>query len=1008
MPSGIGESNSYKLKVVSTSPAGTVFEDGVSNSFTYYGTLTKPTFSKMDTLSCGKDSLQLNINSSYSNFKIYDRKTLVASPGNNKKPKIKPGLGMHYLTVSASYQSCLVSSDTLKFLRDTFPVISISSPSHSNLNVCENDTVTLKVTGCSSFDLLGNSFKFIQSYTSTQAKRVIAKTGDSLMAKYKGTTGCIDTSNILKFTRNTNPTVTITSSDADLNVCMNDSIVLTGGGASTYQLFKNSSPFKSSFTSTIKPGTLANNDKFQLFGVDAKGCKDSSDVLKFVVDTVPNVSVSCSDTDLVLCINTAATFSFKGATNYDLYKNSAFWKTATSNPFTTAGINDNDVISVLGSSTKNCSSYSNTLKFKISNPKVTLKLNNTGLICSGDSIHFSFTGAKSYQIFKNNTLIKNTTASYFKSIDFANNDVVYVEGTDTFGCVAKSSSITLSIKTRPTVKLFNNDKDNSHCISDNVVLSFSTAATYNLYKNGSIWKANATSPLTTKDIKDKDVVYLIGIATNGCSATSDTLKFTVYPLPTVSISSPSGSSVCEKDSILLKFSGGIKYDFYLNNSFVKQITDSVLYVKDVVKDDEVYIYGYSKEGCRNRSNKLILSVLAPPTISITNPDTDNTTCKGENVNINFSGGVSYDLYRNNTFWKTTYGNPLSFGNAGDKEELYAIGYDGNKCKSISNTIKLTVLDLPSVSLTKPDSDNTTCDGEKITVNFTGGTKYDIYQNGSMLNFNITSPYTLFGMKNGDRIHVTGTNTNGCTDSSNSINLTVLSLPTITITNPDTDNAHCKGENVVINFSGGATYDLFKNNVLWKTNTGNSVTLNDAIDRDEIYSVGIGSNGCSDTSNKIKFTVWPIPNKPTITKSGTVLSSSYPTGNQWYEGTSKLTGATAQNYSPVKTATYFVEHTDANGCLSPLSDGFGYSVSISKIKLQGLKIYPNPASDYLVIETGESGKFHLSLIDITGKLVKEESFTGNRFEWLLKPAKGIYTLKIVNEKGESENVVVEFK
>ncbi len=92
----------------------------------------------------------------------------------------------------------------------------------------------------------------------------------------------------------------------------------------------------------------------------------------------------------------------------------------------------------------------------------------------------------------------------------------------------------------------------------------------------------------------------------------------------------------------------------------------------------------------------------------------------------------------------------------------------------------------------------------------------------------------------------------------------------------------------------------------------------------------------------------------------------------------------------------------------MSDGFGYSVSVSKIKLKGLKIYPNPASDYLIIETGESGKFHLSLIDITGKLVKEESFTGNRFEWQLKPAKGIYTLKIVNEKGETENVVVEFK
>ena len=38
---------------------------------------------------------------------------------------------------------------------------------------------------------------------------------------------------------------------------------------------------------------------------------------------------------------------------------------------------------------------------------------------------------------------------------------------------------------------------------------------------------------------------------------------------------------------------------------------------------------------------------------------------------------------------------------------------------------------------------------------------------------------------------------------------------------------------------------------------------------------------------------------------------------------------------------------------------------------------------------------------------EESFIGNKFEWQLKPAKGLYFLKNKNEKGEMEQVMVEF-
>lgn len=843
IPSGTTDGSLYKLKVVSTNPAGSVFDDALSNSFVILGNLTKPTLAKLDTLLCGKDSVQLTITSSYSDFKIYDRKTLIVSSGTNKKPKIKPSIGRHYLTVTASYQNCSISSDTLKFMRDTFPNISISSTSHSNLKVCGDDTVTLKVTGCNKFDLLGNSFAFIQSYNSTQAKVVIPNNGDSRSARFTGTTGCIDTSNVLQFTIIKRPSFTFTDSDADNELCKDDSVKfsVTGNNSIKFQLYKNNIAWLKKFRPSITSNDIKDGDLIKVMGTDTTtGCSDTSAPVKFGV-TYFSVGLTCSDTDLIICSNVNITFKMSGASTYKLYKNNKFWTAPASNPITLFGINNNDEIYAEGT-TKVCKYNSIKLKFKVSTPTIGLKIDNA---CVGDSVKLSFSGGVKYDLYKNSVFYKTINAQTYASKVFANNDNLYLDGTDSYGCSAYSSTLTVNYKT-------------------------------------------------------------------------------------------------------------------------------------------------------------------PPTITLNNPDSDNTTCPGENVTFNFNGGATYDLYKNNTLWKTNTGNPTSFTDASDKDEFYAIGFNSNGCRNTSNTVKLTVLALPSIDITNPDTDNTTCEGEKVTVNFSGGAQYDLYKNGSLLKSNAASPYTFSGLNNNDEVYIIGSSVSGCFNTSKKIKFTILTLPTVTISNPDTDNSHCKGDNVVINFSGGATYDLFKNNVIWKTNTGNSVTFNDAIDKDEIYSVAIGSNGCIDTSNKIKFTVWPLPAKPTITKSGTVLSSSYTTGNQWYEGTTKLSSATFQNYSPVKTATYFVEYTDAHGCVSPLSDGFSYSAAISKIKLPGLKIYPNPASDYLIIETGESGKFHLSLIDITGKLIKEETFTGNRFEWQLKPAKGIYTLKIVNEKGERENVVVEFK
>ncbi len=197
-------------------------------------------------------------------------------------------------------------------------------------------------------------------------------------------------------------------------------------------------------------------------------------------------------------------------------------------------------------------------------------------------------------------------------------------------------------------------------------------------------------------------------------------------------------------------------------------------------------------------------------------------------------------------------------------------------------------------------------------------------------------------------------------------------------------------------------------MIWKKEAASPVKSSEISNKDKLYAKVKGTNGCIDSSSTLSFTVWPLPAKPIITKTGSNLTSNYITGNQWYEGAVKIAGAINQNYSPIKTATFYVDHTDTNSCTSPLSDPFNFVSGISKIKVTGLKIYPNPASDFLIIETKEVGKFKISLIDLAGKLIAEEAFNGKRFEWVLKPTKGIYFIKIANENGETESMMVEFK
>jgi hypothetical protein len=132
----------------------------------------------------------------------------------------------------------------------------------------------------------------------------------------------------------------------------------------------------------------------------------------------------------------------------------------------------------------------------------------------------------------------------------------------------------------------------------------------------------------------------------------------------------------------------------------------------------------------------------------------------------------------------------------------------------------------------------------------------------------------------------------------------------------------------------------------------------------LYDIHIKSAGCTATGRQA-VTV----SKPVITQNGTVLSSSFVSGNQWYLNGDIIAGATGQTYTPLKTGNYTVSETLSSGC-QVVSDNFVYvltSPNAGNNNDIGLTIFPVPASSQLniIFAAKESSNMTLSLINAVG-------------------------------------------
>lgn len=230
----------------------------------------------------------------------------------------------------------------------------------------------------------------------------------------------------------------------------------------------------------------------------------------------------------------------------------------------------------------------------------------------------------------------------------------------------------------------------------------------------------------------------------------------------------------------------------------------------------------------------------------------------------------------------------------------------------SDGVKIRVNAVPDKPVITANGATTFCEGNNVTLSARNSYTSYKWNNGE-----ITKSITA--VQRGS-YSVMVTNENGCSSSSEAVEITVNSIPSAPVVRVADD---CGFSTLSTNATG---------NLLWNTGeTTPSITVSNAAS----YTVTQTVNGCTSTLGSGTAAPKAAPVKPVVTANG--ATNFFPVGSVTLSAPSGLTAynwsnnATTQSITVNQSGSYSVVVTNADGCSSPASDPITVSVNIDTQK-----------------------------------------------------------------------------
>jgi gliding motility-associated-like protein len=543
---------------------------------------------------------------------------------------------------------------------------------------------------------------------------------------------------------------------------------------------------------------------------NATGCSDT--VSKTVtIFSLPNVTAG---PDKSFCQGGSTGLSVTGASTYSWSPSTGLSCTGCASP--TASPTSTTTYVVTGTDAHGCSK-TDTVLVKV-NALPTIVAGADKSVCNGGSVTITATGGTSYTWSPisslscgncaNPTATPTTTTTYI------------VTGTDTNGCSNKDT-IVVNINALPTVSA---GSDKKVCRGSSANLTVTGAKTYTWTPTTGLSCSGCANPTASPTSTTNYVVS--GTDSNGCT-NKDTVQVVVNPLPNVSAGAD--KSICIGNTASLTATGALNYSWSPSTGLSCTLCSNPTVT--TTTSTSYVVTGTDTNGCVNTDT---VNVIVNP-LPIVNAGPDKSVCNGNSAALSASGASTYVWTPTSGLSCTSCYNPTA--SPASTTSYIVTGTDAKGCVN-TDTIIVTVKPLP-VIIKSPDQ--SICQGKSVKIGASGAASYTWTPATGLSCTNCDS--TIASPTNTTSYKVTGTGSNGCTDTAH-VKVIVNPPPTITINHPDT--TICGGQSLQLVASGASTYT-------WSPATGLScISCSDPIADPSSaikYTItGEDANGCTGTGS----------------------------------------------------------------------------------------------------------------------------------------------------------------
>lgn len=622
-----------------------------------------------------------------------------------------------------------------------------------------------------------------------------------------------------------NPSILMTSTEPDAEICAGDFIefeALTFSENVLFEFFLNgiSQNVPSAIDTLFSSTGLVDGDEVSVLAYQ-QGCEsDTMPSITMTVNDIPTFSYTTTDIDQIICegdsIGFTATNAFEPSFQYQYLLNGT-GITGFADSINTVGLDTlahNDVVSAIVLDTLGCRDTSDFI-FTI-NPLPTTSLASSApgnVICDGELITFTGSGADFYEFFVNGVSVQGPSAMDQYTMTPASTDTITVLGSSIAGCdsIAPESYFYI-VNPVPSTALMSSDFDNIICSGETVTFTASGAGLYEFFVNGASVQLGSNNTYVTDTLNDGDVVYVEG-SLGACVISSASFNMTVLASPTTALTNDDNgdNTICLGTQVTFTASGATNYEYFVDGLSVQgPSTNDVFITSGLINGQEITVVGESN-GCLVQQSQ-VFNVLNNPNVGFFSDDLDNIICDGDAIDFIGANAGSYEFFVNGSSVQgpsvlTTLSNPIL--NIGTNQ-VQVVGIAGNGCTDTSAIIDVTVNEIPVITLTSSDANNIICANEQVTFTGSGGDMYQFFigatPQGAM---SPTNSFSTSNLLNGQTVTITGSLL-GCPSTSNGITTTVNPIPTTSLTSTDVNNVYCEADLVDYTAGGATNYEFFVN------------------------------------------------------------------------------------------------------------------------------------------------------------------------------------------------------